>query len=82
MINSLHIKFYTSTHQFFWELTVGGEYNLHRKFSPSANKPYKIAIDTLFEYFKDNVNPFDFSNEKVTNFVTAEFIDPNSQKIS
>ena len=55
---------------------------MHRKFSPSANKPDKIAIDTLFEYFKENVNPFDFFNEKVTNFVTAEFIDPNSQKIS
>ena len=30
---------------------------------------------TLFEYFKDNNNPFDFSNDKVTNFVTVEFID-------
>ena len=40
-----------------------------------CKKIEKIAIDTVFEYFKDNNNLFDFSNDKVTNFVTDEFID-------
>ena len=35
-----------------------------------------LIPNTFFEYFKDNNNPFDFSYDKVTNFVTAEFIDP------
>ena len=30
----------------------------------------------LLEYFKDNNNPLDFSNDKVIDFVTGEFIDP------
>ena len=47
------------------------------KFSPSANKAGGIAVDTLFEHFKDNHNPFDFSIEKVINFVTGKFIDPD-----
>ena len=47
------------------------------KFSPSANKAGEIAVDTLFEHFKDNHNPFDFSIEKVINFVTGKFIDPD-----
>ena len=47
------------------------------EFSPSANKAGGIAVDTLFEHFKDNHNPFDFSIEKVINFVTGKFIDPD-----
>ena len=47
------------------------------KFSPSANKAGGIAVDTFFEHFKDNHNPFDFSIEKVINFVTGKFIDPD-----
>ena len=47
------------------------------EFSPSANKAGGIAVDTFFEHFKDNHNPFDFSIEKVTNFVTGKFIDPD-----
>ena len=37
-----------------------------------CKKIEKIAIDTLFEYFKDNNN---LDNDKVTNFLTDEFID-------
>ena len=48
---------------------------MDHKFSPSAKKADKIAVDTLFEYFKDNNNPFDFYNDKITNFVTGEFTD-------
>ena len=47
------------------------------EFSPSANKAGGIAVDTFFEHFKDNHNPFDFSIEKVINFVTGKFIDPD-----
>ena len=47
------------------------------EFSPSANKAGEIAVDTLFEHFKDNHNPFDFSIEKVINFVTGKFTDPD-----
>ena len=67
---------YTSNLEFLWDRIVGDEFNLDHKFSAPANKTDKIAVDTLFEYFKDNSNPFDFSNDKVTNFVAAEFIDP------
>ena len=49
---------------------------MHHKFPPSANKAAKIAVDILFEYFKDNNNPFDFSNDRVINFVAGKFIDP------
>ena len=68
---------YTSNLKFLWDRIVGDECNLNA-FSPSANKTDKIAVDTLFEYFKDNNNLFDFSNDKVTNFVTGEFIDPDT----
>ena len=67
---------YTSNFEFLWDCIVGNEYNLDHKFSPFANKADKIVVDTFFEYFKHNSNPFDFSNDKSTNFVTGEFIDP------
>ena len=65
---------YTSNLEFLWNHIADDEYNLDHKFSPSANKADKIAVDTLFEYFKANNNPFD---DKVTNLVTGEFIDPD-----
>ena len=61
---------YISNLRFLWDRTVGDGYNLGHKFSPSANKADKIVVDTLFEYFKEDNKPFDFSNDKVTNFVT------------
>lgn len=51
-------------------------YNLPHEFSTSVNKADKISVDTISEYFKDNKNPFDFSNDKVTDFMSGEFIDP------
>ena len=71
---------YTSNLEFFCDLIVDDEYNLQHELFPSANKASKIAVDTLFEYFKDNVYPFDFSNDKVTNLMTGEFIDPELTK--
>ena len=67
---------YTSNLESLCNLIADDEYNLHHEFSPSAHKADKIAVDTLFEYFKDNINPFDSSHDKVTNFVTGEVIDP------
>ena len=56
---------YTSNLEFLWNHIAGDEYNLDHKFSPSANKADKIAVDTLFEYFKDCINPFNFSKLKL-----------------
>ena len=56
-------------------LTVDNEYNLHHEFSLFANEADKIAVDTLFEYFKDSNNPY-FSNDRIINFITGTFIDP------
>ena len=67
---------YTSNLEILCNLIVDDEYNLHHEFSSSANKADKIAFDTLFEYFKDNNNPFGFSNHSVVNSMTGEFIDP------
>ena len=67
---------YTSNLEILCNLIVDDEYNLHHEFSSSANKADKIAFDTLFEYFKDNNNPFGFSNDSVVNSMTGEFIDP------
>ena len=68
MINCLHIKF---------RFSLSTMNKTCSKFSPSANKAGGIAVDTFFEHFKDNHNPFDFSIEKVINFVTGKFIDPD-----
>ena len=68
MINCLHIKF---------RFSLSTMNTTCSEFSPSANKAGGIAVDTLFEHFKDNHNPFDFSIEKVINFVTGKFIDPD-----
>ena len=67
---------YTSNLEFLCDVIVDDEYNLHHKFSPFANKADKIAVDNLFEYLKGNNNLFGFSNGRVINFVTDEFIDP------
>ena len=56
-------------------LIVDDEYNLHHKFSLFANKADKIAVDTLFKCFKGNNNPY-FSNDRIINFITGKFIDP------
>ena len=46
---------YTSNLEFLWSHIAGDEYNLDHKFFPSAKKTDKIAVDTLFEYFKATI---------------------------
>ena len=50
-----HVKLlYISNLEFPCDLDVDDEYNLHYKFSPPANKADKIAVNILFEYFKES----------------------------
>ena len=52
---------YTSNLEFLYDLIVDDELNPHQEFSPSVCKADKFAVDTLFEYFKDSINSFNFS---------------------
>ena len=56
---------YTSNLEFLYDLIVDDELNPNHEFSPSVCKADKIAVDTLFEYFKDCINPFNFSKLKL-----------------